>query len=89
MNSNDVIRIARIYAESRCLTMSTLGTYAAGDSRFFSRLTADRVTIRRAKRVLQWFSDNWPEGLEWPADIARPAPTLEREGREEGAVGAK
>lgn len=24
---------------------------------------------------LQWFSDNWPEGVPWPCDVLRPAPT--------------
>ncbi|WP_425152873.1 hypothetical protein [Candidatus Palauibacter sp.] len=33
-----------------------------------------RVTVRTVHRVVQWLSDNWPEGLEWPADIPRPEP---------------
>lgn len=24
------------------------------------------------ERAMLWFSDNWPEHVEWPADIARP-----------------
>lgn len=23
--------------------------------------------------AMQWFSDNWPPGLEWPEGVARPA----------------
>ena len=26
-------------------------------------------------RALQWFSDHWPLGLPWPADIPRPEPS--------------
>lgn len=29
------------------------------------------------ERAMQWLSDNWPEGAEWPADVPRPhTPTL-------------
>lgn len=24
---------------------------------------------------LQWLSDHWPEGAEWPRDVMRPVPT--------------
>ena len=30
---------------------------------------------RTAERVMQWFSDNWPDDLAWPRDIPRPAKT--------------
>lgn len=25
------------------------------------------------ERAMQWFSDNWPDGAVWPADIPRPS----------------
>lgn len=28
---------------------------------------------------MKWFSDNWPDGAEWPADVARPALTASPE----------
>ena len=45
------------------------------DGRFFKRVKEGRVTIRRAERVCQWFSDHWPADLEWPAGIPRPPVT--------------
>ncbi|WP_313194628.1 hypothetical protein [Shinella zoogloeoides] len=24
------------------------------------------------ERAMQWFSDNWPEGADWPDDVPRP-----------------
>ena len=74
MYSDHLIQIANLYAQSRKVTMGTLGTYAAADGKFFPRLSKGRVTIRRAERVLQWFSDNWPADLPWPDDIPRPTP---------------
>lgn len=28
------------------------------------------------ERAMQWLSDNWPEGAEWPSSVARPAPSI-------------
>ncbi|MGR9252713.1 hypothetical protein [Rhizobium leguminosarum] len=30
------------------------------------------VTTGTFERAMQWFSDNWPEGTEWPQDVQRP-----------------
>ena len=38
-------------------------------------LDGHAITTRRSDRILQWFSDNWPPGLEWPAATPRPAPS--------------
>ena len=32
---------------------------------------------KTADRALQWFDQNWPSDLEWPADIPRPDPKKE------------
>lgn len=54
---------------------SYVGYMCAGSGDFYSRLVAGRdVTTRRSRRVIEWFSDHWPEGLDWPADIPRPVP---------------
>lgn len=31
------------------------------------------ITTGTFERAMQWFSDHWPEGMEWPDGIARPA----------------
>lgn len=33
------------------------------------------ITIGRFERAMRWFSDNWPDGAEWPADVPRPCAT--------------
>lgn len=38
--------------------------------------TAD-IGVRRLASAINWFSDNWPEGASWPADVPRPAKTRE------------
>lgn len=30
------------------------------------------VTTGTFERAMQWFSDHWPKGADWPADVPRP-----------------
>ncbi|WP_071971953.1 hypothetical protein [Sulfitobacter alexandrii] len=75
MQKDTIIRLADAYVEQTKLKLSTVSSYAANDGKFFRnlKLTSD-VTIGRANRIVQWFSDNWPADLEWPDDIPRPSP---------------
>lgn len=82
MGSDNLLRVAQRYASTKGVELSTLATYAAGDSRFFARLRDGRVTIRRADAVARWISDHWPDHLEWPPDVPRPEPTAECEAKE-------
>ena len=76
MNTSKLVDIAITYAKHRSLTLSTVSTYAANDGKFFVRLSEGAgCTLRKAAMLLQWFSDNWPEDLEWPSDVPRPSPT--------------
>lgn len=43
--------------------------------------TAD-VTTGTFERAMQWFSNNWPEGAEWPETVARPEPQVIQEAAE-------
>ncbi len=54
-------------------TAAMVGRQALNDNTFFTRLGAGaNFTVRTYDRLVQWFSDRWPEGLEWPRDIERP-----------------
>lgn len=74
MKTETLVTLAETYAAHRGLALSTVSTYAATDGKFFPELKKGAgCTLRRAARVLAWFSDNWPADLEWPRDIPRPA----------------
>jgi hypothetical protein len=32
------------------------------------------LTTRSYEAAMLWFSNNWPDGVEWPAAVHRPAP---------------
>lgn len=70
---NETLRLMTIYSAARGLAMSTLSR-KVGSPSMADRLAEGRVTIATARRVERWLSDHWPDDLDWPADIPRPAP---------------
>jgi hypothetical protein len=71
----NLLRCAEAYAKARGIGLPTLARLAAGDWRFFDRLSdGDKTfTARKYDEVIQWFSDNWPDDLAWVDGVARPA----------------
>ena len=68
--------LADAFAASTGRTRATIGKNALNDNTFFARIErGDGFNVRTFDRTLQWFSDNWPDDLDWPKGIARPAPT--------------
>ncbi len=44
-----------------------------GDGKTFRRISAGGdLTTGNFERAMRWFSENWPEGAEWPINIKRP-----------------
>ena len=75
MNTEDILKLAEQYTAQKGYALTTIATYAAGDGKFFKRLSAGATcTLKMTAQVLQWFSDNWDEDLEWPRSIPRPKP---------------
>lgn len=71
-----LIALAEALAAHRSLSIWRVSFLVRGDGMFFRRLGEGKsCTLRTAALVFQWFSDNWPADLEWPADIARPTPS--------------
>lgn len=71
-------RLCDIYRAKVDRSESRVGTLAAGNPFFYARMrSGGSCTIKLYRRVLQWFSDNWPAHLEWPPDVPRPAPASE------------
>jgi len=63
----------------RKVSLATLGRLAAGDWRFFDRLDDEgkTFTARKYDEVISWFSDRWPDDLDWPSEVARPVVSSE------------
>lgn len=80
-----LLHVSTLYAETTKTRGRQGQTTLAGIS---TRIFKDGKTLRRIadggdvttgnfEKALLWFSDNWPEGLEWPHGVARPAPSSE------------
>lgn len=74
MNTADLIEQAKTYSGHTGRTLSTIGSYAVRDGKFFDRLgRGGNCTLKTAQRIVSWFDENWPADLEWPSDIPRPS----------------
>ena len=71
----NLIRLAKTLADHENVTHSAISMRIFGKGNYFSRLQ-DGTDPRNSTcvRAFDWFSSNWPEDLEWPSDIPRPAP---------------
>lgn len=76
--STDLLRLAEIYAAAKGLRLTRVGRQAVGTHHLFARLArGEGCTLRTAQRAYEFFYENWPTDLYWPADIPRaltPAP---------------
>lgn len=73
MQTQTIVKLGRLYADHHGKTLSTVSTYAANDGKWLPGLERGAsCTLRKAASAVQWFSDHWPEDLEWPRDIQRP-----------------
>lgn len=78
--TKSLFELASAFAKARNLSLRTVSRKAAHQGMFFDRLEdgKDCSTARR-RRIVQWFSDNWPSDEPWPANIKRPAKTKIKE----------
>lgn len=69
-----LLLLANTYCAAMALSESRVSTIIFNDGKILGRLRAGaEITVGRAEKATQWFSDNWPDGLAWPEDAARPS----------------
>jgi hypothetical protein len=65
--------LADRFGGARKLEESTIGRLCAADGRFFSRIRDGKTfTAKKYDEVVGWFWSNWPEAIEWPAEVPVP-----------------
>jgi hypothetical protein len=68
--------LARSYADFLGKPLSTVSSRVFDDGKKLDAIAAGAdLYSGRLNRAIQWFSDNWPSGLDWPNDVVRPEPT--------------
>lgn len=79
---DQLLQVAHLYAATiktrgrdGRLSLSGISTRIFGDGKTFARIEAGGdLTTGSFERAMRWFSENWPDGAEWPSDIERPRP---------------
>lgn len=69
----NLIDLAHRFEMATRVSLPTIGKRALNDNTVFSRLEAAKIGfgIRTYDKLVAWFSENWPEGAEWPANVER------------------
>lgn len=69
-----LFELADAFEKSTGVSRPSIGKAALRDNTFFRRLSAgDGFTIKTFDKLIQWFSDNWPDEQAWPESFPRPA----------------
>lgn len=67
-----LILLIESYAAACGLSPSRVSTVALNAGHTYQNLLNGKdITVGRCERAMRWFSDNWPDGAEWPAGIER------------------
>lgn len=74
MLRTQLLELAKIFQAATKATPATIGKRALNDNTVFARLEAAEIGfgVRTYDRLTQYFSDNWPDELDWPTHILRP-----------------
>lgn len=60
----------------RAASLSSLSTRLFNDGKTLRRISeGGDIATGNFERAVRWLSDNWPDGVDWPEGIARPATT--------------
>ena len=70
---DSLLLVARRYEDALNIEASTVSWRVFNDSKKLDALRNGKdIQVRRLEAAMRWFSANWPEGAEWPAEVARP-----------------
>lgn len=71
-----LVALMNLFARHTGLSVSTVSRHATGSGDTVARLRrGGTITTKRLDRAVSYLSENWPDGVAWPADVPRPAPS--------------
>lgn len=70
---DQLIAVSDSYAAHRGLSRARVSTIVFSSGMALDRIASGRdLNTGSWERAMRWFSDNWPEGAEWPDEVPRP-----------------
>lgn len=68
-----LIDLASRYCAATGKTRIAVSKRVFNDGKVIDNLADGKdITVGRYERAMRWFSENWPEGAEWPSHVERP-----------------
>lgn len=70
-----LLTLADAYCKARKLSRARVSTIVFNAGMALDRIASGKdLTTGSWERAMAWFSQNWPEGAEWPKGVKRPQP---------------
>lgn len=67
------LSVVAVFCRAGAIAEPTLSTRLFNDGKRIGAIRAGSdVGARRLALAMSWLSQNWPDGAEWPTDVARP-----------------
>ena len=73
LNIEHLITVADEYGRAAQVEEKTVSSRVFQDSKKLAAIRGGSdITVGRYNSALAWFSQNWPEGADWPHSVPRP-----------------
>ena len=71
--TDHLLMTARAFSEARGLSLSRVSTLVFNEGKKLRAIErGSDLSTGRFEQSMRWFSENWPDGAEWPASVPRP-----------------
>lgn len=71
-----LLTVCDVFVSARSISRARLSTLLFNGGHVLDRISSGGdLATGNFEKAMQWLSDNWPDGAEWPDGIARPAKT--------------
>lgn len=68
-----LLLVSDAFCASTGIAEATLSSRVFNDGKRLAAVRAGKdIGARRVERAMRWFSENWPEGADWPLLVPRP-----------------
>lgn len=71
--TSQLLTVASAFCRARGLSVSRVSTLVFNDGKKLDAIeNGSDLATGRFEAAMQWFSENWPEGADWPRGVPRP-----------------
>lgn len=73
---DQLISATDMYCRAAGMSRARLSTVLLSGGRRLADIEAGGdIGVNRFEQAMQWLSDNWPDGAQWPREVPRPSPS--------------